>query len=99
MIPGAWSRKSPRSAGDPTHNGRCGWSRYFFYGTHRSVFRGIDYYAYERVRDFLARRHKIHGRGTRRFSYDVVYGERGVSPLRATIGCTCSNTIGLDFSA
>jgi hypothetical protein len=58
-----------------------GWSSYFSYGTHRSVFRGIDYYVYERVRDFLARRHKMHGRGTRRFSYDVVHGERGVLRL------------------
>src|SRR5262249_39584621 len=29
-------------------------------------FRGIDYYVYERARDFLARRHKVPGRGTRR---------------------------------
>jgi hypothetical protein len=39
---------------------------------------GIDYYVHERVRDFLARRHKMHGRGTRRYSYEVVDGERGV---------------------
>jgi len=58
-----------------------GWSRYFSYGTHRAAFRGIDYYVYERVRDFLARRHKIKGRGTNRFSYNVVYGERGVLRL------------------
>jgi RNA-directed DNA polymerase len=58
-----------------------GWSRYFSYGTHRAVFRGIDYYVYERVRDFLARRHKMKGRGTRRFSTNVVYGERGVLRL------------------
>src|SRR6266849_1148277 len=58
-----------------------GWSRYFSHGTHRAVFRGIDYYVYERVRDFLARRHKMKGRGTRRFSYNVVYGERGVLRL------------------
>jgi RNA-directed DNA polymerase len=58
-----------------------GWARYFSYGTHRAAFRGIDYYVYERVRDFLARRHKVKGRGTRQFSYDVVYGERGVLRL------------------
>jgi RNA-directed DNA polymerase len=58
-----------------------GWSRYFSYGTHRAVFRGIDYYVYERVRDFLARRHKVPRRGTRRFSYEVIYGERGVLRL------------------
>src|ERR1700681_368036 len=58
-----------------------GWSNYFCYGTRRSVFRGVDQYVYERVRDFLARRHKVAGRGTRRFSYEVVYGERGLLRL------------------
>ena len=58
-----------------------GWARYFSHGTHRAVFRGIDRYVYERVRDFLARRHKMKGRGTRRFSCNVVYGERGVLRL------------------
>ena len=48
---------------------------YFCYGTRRSVFRSVDRYTYERVRDFLARRHKIPGRGTRRFSCEIVYGE------------------------
>ena len=55
-----------------------GWSRYFSHGTRRAAFRGIDHYVYERVRDFLARRHRMQGRGTRRFSLNVVYGERGV---------------------
>ena len=63
-------------------NGFLGsWSRYFSYGTHREAFRGIDYYVSERVRDFLTRRHKMKGRGTRRFSSNVVYGERGVLRL------------------
>jgi RNA-directed DNA polymerase len=58
-----------------------GWSSYFSYGTRRSAFRGVDRYVYERVRDFLARRHKVAGRGTRRFSCEVVYGERGLLRL------------------
>ena len=58
-----------------------GWSNYFSYGTRRSVFRAVDRYVYERVRDFLARRHKVAGRGTKRFSCDVVYGERGLLRL------------------
>jgi RNA-directed DNA polymerase len=58
-----------------------GWSNYFSYGTRRAAFRGIDRYVYERVRDFLARRHKVAGRGTRRFSCDIVYGERGLLRL------------------
>jgi RNA-directed DNA polymerase len=66
-----------------------GWSNYFSYGTRRSAFRCVDRYVYERVRDFLARRHKVAGRGTKRFSCDVVYGALGLLrlerlPLTAT---------------
>jgi RNA-directed DNA polymerase len=52
-----------------------GWSGYFCYGTRRSAFRAVDHFAYEHVRDFLARRHKVAGRGSRRFSTDIVYEE------------------------
>ncbi|MCP5002058.1 MAG: group II intron reverse transcriptase/maturase [Hyphomicrobiales bacterium] len=58
-----------------------GWSGYFCYGTRRSAISGIDRFVYERVRDFLARRHKVAGRGTRRFSCEIVYGERGLLRL------------------
>jgi RNA-directed DNA polymerase len=58
-----------------------GWSHYFCLGTRRSAFCSIDRYVYERVRDFLARRHKVAGRGTQRFSLDVVYGELGLLRL------------------
>src|SRR6516165_3149818 len=58
-----------------------GWSNYFSYGTRRAPLRGVDRYVYERVRDFLVRRHKVAGRGTRRFSYDTVYGELGLLRL------------------
>ena len=65
-----------------------GWSNYFCHGTRRPAFRGVDHYVYERVRDFLARRHKVAGRGTRRFSCDVVYGERGLLRLeRLPLDC------------
>ena len=50
-----------------------GWSNYFCYGTRRRQQRGVDRYVYERVRDFLVRRHKVAGRGTRRFSCEAVY--------------------------
>jgi len=53
----------------------------FCYGTRRSAFRGVDRYVYERARNFLARRHKVAGRGTRKFSCDVVYGEHGLLRL------------------
>jgi len=75
---------------DALNSSLLGWSNYFCHGTRRSAFRSIDQYVYERVRDFLARRHKVAGRGTRRFSCDVVYGELGLLrlerlPLAATL--------------
>jgi RNA-directed DNA polymerase len=66
---------------DTLNKSLLGWSNYFCHGTRRSAFRAVDRYVYERVRDFLARRHKVAGRGTRRFSFDVVYGERGLLRL------------------
>lgn len=66
---------------DKLNTSLLGWSNYFCYGTRRSAFRSVDRYVYERVRDFLARRHKVAGRGTHRFSVDVVYGERGLLRL------------------
>ena len=66
---------------DTLNRSLLGWSNYFCHGTCRSAFRGVDRYVYERVRDFLARRHKVAGRGTQRFSCDVVYGERGLLRL------------------
>jgi RNA-directed DNA polymerase len=66
---------------DKLNTSLIGWSNYFCYGTCRSAFRAVDRYVYERVRDFLARRHKVAGRGTIRFSCDVVHGERGLLRL------------------
>jgi RNA-directed DNA polymerase len=66
---------------DTLNSSLSGWSNYFCHGTRRSAFRSVDRYVYERVRDFLARRHKVAGRGTRRFSFDVVYGELGLLRL------------------
>jgi RNA-directed DNA polymerase len=58
-----------------------GWSNYFCYGTRGAAFRSIDHYVTERVRAFLARRHKVQGRGNRRFTFGVIHGERGVLGL------------------
>ena len=59
-----------------------GWSTYFSYGTRLQAYRALDHHVYECVRHFLARRHKVPGRGTRRFSHDYVHGEGGVLRLR-----------------
>src|SRR5207249_10700689 len=59
-----------------------GWSAYFSYGTRLSAYRAIDNHVYDHVRHFLARRHLVQGRGTRRFSREHVFGELGVLHLR-----------------
>jgi RNA-directed DNA polymerase len=58
-----------------------GWSNYFCHGTYRQAYRSINDHTYERVRNFLVRRHKVTGRGTRRFSYEIVYRELGLLRL------------------
>jgi RNA-directed DNA polymerase len=67
-----------------------GWSGYFSYGTYRRSYRSVDYHVYERVRDFLARRHKVRGRGTVQFSYERVYGEMGLVRLERLPGSKVS---------
>jgi RNA-directed DNA polymerase len=58
-----------------------GWSAYFRYGTRLQAYRAVDNHVYQRVRDFLTRRHGVKSRGTRRFSDTVVFGELGVLRL------------------
>jgi RNA-directed DNA polymerase len=58
-----------------------GWMAYFSYGTRRKPYRAVDNYVYERVRSFLARRHKLPSLGSRHFSLEVVYGDLGVLQL------------------
>jgi len=55
-----------------------GWSNYFNLGSPVAAFRSVDHYVRERVQAFLARRHKVAGRGTRRFTWDVIHQDRGV---------------------
>jgi RNA-directed DNA polymerase len=59
-----------------------GWGSYFSYGTRYPAYRAVESYAYDRVRDFLRRRHKVPTRGTRRFSRRRVFGELGLLGLR-----------------
>ena len=59
-----------------------GWSAYFGYGARWSAYRAIDNHVLTRVRKFLGRRHKLRGRGTRRFPVEAVNGNIGVYHLR-----------------
>jgi RNA-directed DNA polymerase len=67
---------------DPLNRLLCGWSSYFSYGTRLMAYRAIDNHVYDKVRQFLRRRCKVQGRGTRRFPADHVFGPLGVLRLR-----------------
>jgi RNA-directed DNA polymerase len=55
-----------------------GWSNYFSLGTRVPAYRAVDNHVYDRMRNFLARRHKVGTRGSRRFSRGVMFEEIGV---------------------
>jgi RNA-directed DNA polymerase len=59
----------------------AGWSAYFSHGTRKPAYQAVDRHVTERVRGFLARRHKEPGRGTRRFSWEEIHGKYQVVPL------------------
>jgi RNA-directed DNA polymerase len=60
-----------------------GWANYFNYGSLFVAYRSADAHVYERMRNFLRRRHKVSTRGTRVFGWDRVYGSLGVISLDA----------------
>jgi RNA-directed DNA polymerase len=59
-----------------------GWGGYFSYGSNYTTDRIVDAHVYDRVRNFLVRRHKVPSRGINRFRKDAVFGEMGVLRLR-----------------
>jgi RNA-directed DNA polymerase len=60
----------------------AGWTAYFGYGTRLPAYRAVDNHVYERVRNFLVRRHKMQGRGVGQFPREKVHGELGVLCLK-----------------
>jgi RNA-directed DNA polymerase len=66
-----------------------GWCGYFSHGSHYAADRVIEGHVYDRVRGFLARRHKVPTRGTERFRMEAVYGTMGVMrPRQCRRGAT-----------
>jgi RNA-directed DNA polymerase len=66
-----------------------GWDGYFCYGTRWKTHRALDSHVVQNVRSFLVRRHKAPSRGTRRFSYEAIFGELGVFSLVANKEPSC----------
>jgi RNA-directed DNA polymerase len=59
-----------------------GWCGYFSPGSHYLTDRAIEAHIYDRVRNFLARRHKMPARAIGPFTMTAVFGELGVPRLR-----------------
>jgi RNA-directed DNA polymerase len=59
-----------------------GWRQYFRCGSTSQAYRAVDEYVYDRVRNFLRRRHKVSSQGTRQFPSERVYGPLGVLRLQ-----------------
>ncbi len=59
-----------------------GWCGYFSPGTHYVTDRVVEAHLYDRVRNFLVRRHKMPARSIGPFSMEAVFGELGVPRLR-----------------
>ncbi len=59
-----------------------GWGQYFSIGTLEPAYRTIDRYTCTLLRRFLVRRHKVPGRGTRRFSYLYLHETLGLARLQ-----------------
>jgi RNA-directed DNA polymerase len=57
------------------------WSAYFGHGTRVPAYRAVDAHVYDRVQNFLCRRHNVSRRGTSRFSFGDVFGELAVRRL------------------
>jgi RNA-directed DNA polymerase len=53
---------------DAVNRKLCGWRAYFSLGTVVPAYQAIDHYTRTLLRQFLVRRHKVPGRGIRRFS-------------------------------
>ena len=59
-----------------------GWRQYFNCGSTSRAYKAVDEYVYDRVRNFLRRRHKVSSQGTRQFPGERVYGSLGVLRLQ-----------------
>jgi RNA-directed DNA polymerase len=58
-----------------------GWGNYFSVGTRSDVYRSLDEYTCMLLRKFLVRRHKVSGRGTRRFGNQWLRSNLGLVRL------------------
>jgi RNA-directed DNA polymerase len=62
------------------------WRAYFNCGATSQAYRAVDGHVYDKVRQFLRRRHKVSSHGTRQFPEERVFGSLGVIRLQGPMG-------------
>jgi len=63
-----------------------GWRVYFGRGARSKAYRAVDEHVYDKVRQFLRRRHQVSSHGTRQFPEERVFGSLGVVRLQGPLG-------------
>jgi hypothetical protein len=58
-----------------------GWSNYFSYGTLRKAYSRLEVFTQRRIRGWLVHKHRIEGRGERRYPATYIYGTLGIVNL------------------
>jgi RNA-directed DNA polymerase len=60
-----------------------GWANYFSVGTKFHIYRSVDAYVFQRLRQWWCAKHSARNRRDARFSYHYVYQQLGLTLLRA----------------
>ena len=58
-----------------------GWSNYFSYGTLRKTYSKLEAFTQRRIRGWLVHKHRVEGRGERRYPAKYLYGSLGLVNL------------------
>jgi RNA-directed DNA polymerase len=72
---GRWNQQDPEFVVSRVNSRLTGWAFYYSYGTIARTYKKVDRLVSRRLRAWLCYRHKVPGRGTRRFSDEVLYKE------------------------
>lgn len=70
-----------------------GWANYFSIGSIHYAYRAVDKYACDLLQQFLVRRHRVPGRGTRRFSRRNLHERFGLVSLMDRCPVAPSNAL------
>ena len=85
---------APQLAVDRVNSRMLGWAFYYSYGTISRTYKKVDRLVSQRLRAWLCDRHRVEGRGTRRFSDQVLYGEYGLVRLMDVLAARRSHARG-----